>query len=322
MNGTERFFEHYLPQVIMAVITAVLGVVAGSMIQQVCALPGHEEDVATYIWAGVLIFLFGLSLGLLIGWNIKNRQLGRKQDRGEQEDAGSKELTERLKEQFQQIEELEAENESLGSQCAYLVDQVDNLTEALANKPAEVPNLHGLSKRALNAWNLMEERDKTSLGRLAGASILSGETPILPLVLDMDGSLVNIGLDTSMVKSLERLGLLEKYPERALMPIKEADEKCPIMQGVDAFRGEAIFATVDGIYMTRGCAAQFCVPGDYASPPIQCVDLGLYGYTDIAQEILRYVDTIKSPMLFSYLDAAYQKRREAGQPFYRWETEI
>lgn len=187
---------------------------------------------------------------------------------------------------------------------------------------AEDQNPHGFSKRALNAWKLMEERDKRSLGRLAGASILNGETPILPLVLDMDGSLVNIGLDTSMVKSLERLGLLERYPERALMPIKETDEKSPIMQGVDALRGEAIFATSEGIYMTRGCTAQFCVPGDFASPPMQCVDLGLYCYTDIGQEILRHVNAVRSPKLFCYLDEAYQKRREAGRPFHRWETEI
>lgn len=111
----------------------------------------------------------------------------------------------------------------------------------------------------------------------------------------MDGSLTDIGLDVSMVKSLEAIGILEKYPQRALQPFHDTDDTRPLLDGVDVYRGEAMFSTSEGLYSTAGCTAQFCVPGDFASPPMQCIDLGLYGFTDVGREILLHIESKRAP---------------------------
>lgn len=299
---------------------------------------GEYVDFGAALWAGLIGFspVIFMAAGFIIGWNVRNSQA--KKEREALETAHAEELSgiERhlgmsVDEAAAKLQEradhdatvwgLEEQRDALGSQCSYLAQQNENLEQALADlgcvTRSKDPNPHGLSKRALNAWNLMEERDKRSLGCLMGASVLRGTTPLFPLVMDMDGSLASIGLDTSMVKSLEALGILERYPQRALQPIRETDEMRPLLDGVDVCRGEAFFSTPEGIYVTEGCTAQFCVPGDFASPKMQCVDLGLYGYTDIGQELLQHVDLIKSPGLFSYLDKAYSERRDAEQAFSR-----
>lgn len=283
----------------------------------------------------------GAGAGALIGWSIRNGQAKRERETletthaeglsgiekrlGMSVDEAAAKLQERA-DHDTTVWELEERLDALGGQCSYLAQQNEDLEEALAELGCAAqlknPNPHGFSKRALNAWDLMEDRDKRSLGRLLGASVLRGVTPLFPLVMDMDGSLADIGLDASMVKSLEALGILERYPQRALQPIPDTEDKKPLLDGVDVCRGEAFFSTPEGIYATEGCAALFCGGGaDFASSKTQCVDLGLYGFSDIGQEILPHIETLRSPKLFSYLDRAYGRRRDAERPFGRWALE-
>lgn len=188
-------------------------------------------------------------------------------------------------------------------------------------KPVD-QNPHGFSKLALQAWNLMEDSDRRSLSLLRGASLHSGSEPKHPLILETDGSLVDIGIDQNQLKRLIALGVLEKYPERALIPFRKTDGMKPLAGGVSVLGDSALLELADGIYETKGCTARFCVPGDFASPPMQCVDLGLYEYTPVGQELIRAMETKKSPGFKRYLDRAYAKERDAERPMTEWISEV
>lgn len=182
-------------------------------------------------------------------------------------------------------------------------------------------NPHDFSKLALQVWNLMEESDRQSLSVLRGASLHDGTKPKQPLILEMGGSLADLGIDCNRLKRLTTLGVLEKFPERALIPFQRTDSIKPLASGVSILGDSALLELADGIYETKGCTTVFCVSGDFASPPMQCVDLGLYGYTSVGQELIKAVETKRLPQLRRYLDRAYAKKRDADHPMTEWGPE-
>ncbi len=105
MNKVTAFFEVHLPKVIMGTTTIILGFIAGKMLEWVASSWNNSVDPTPLILSAVFILLFGISLGMLIGWTIRNSQAKKLLGMTLEEAA------EKLKAQEEHIQELENKKE-------------------------------------------------------------------------------------------------------------------------------------------------------------------------------------------------------------------